>query len=168
MTQLSLIAAITNNLVIGDNNTLPWRIKDDMKHFKTITSGKTVVMGRKTFESIGRALPDRRNIVLTRDINWSHEDVEVAHNMEDIMELCLHEKEAVIIGGGELYRTFLPYCNHLHLTIIDAHIKGDATFPPFNPDDFKTQHIADIVKNDDNQYNCKILLLTKIDTSIDQ
>lgn len=126
---LSLIAAVDKNFVIGHVNALPWpRIPADMKHFRETTRGKTVVMGRKTFESIGRPLPNRRNIVLTRDPGFKAEGCEVSNSMEAVLTLAKAE-EVFIIGGGVIYKEFLPYAEKLYLTFIEGEFAGDVKFP---------------------------------------
>lgn len=127
---ISLIAALSQNHVIGDQNKLPWNLPNDLKNFREITLNKTIVMGRKTLESIGRALPKRRNIVLTRDTNFKFEGVEIINNFKEILNL--QDPEIMIIGGEEIYKLFLPYASKLYLTQVDIKIKGDAFFPEFN------------------------------------
>lgn len=128
---IALIAAISRNGQIGVNNQLPWHIKEDLQHFKSITSESTIVMGRKTFESIGRPLPNRRNIVLTRDITFKAEGVEVVHSLDEILTLSNQVSDLFIIGGGEVYTLFLPYADKLYITLVDIDIEGDTYFPEY-------------------------------------
>lgn len=128
---INMIVATSKNNQIGINNQLPWHISEDLKYFRQTTSGKTVLMGRKTFESIGRPLPNRKNIVLTRDMNFSAEGVTVIHTLEDALELCKLEAEIFIIGGGEIYSLFLPYADYLYITLVDKVINGDTDFPSY-------------------------------------
>lgn len=129
---INCIAAMSKNYQIGLNNQLPWHIPEDMKYFKELTLGKTVVMGRKTYESLGGPLPHRQNIILTRQYDYCvHPLVKVFHRLEDALHLCRHLNDVFIIGGGEIYRAFLPYTDKLYLTIVDVVIKGDVTFPNF-------------------------------------
>ena len=125
---ISLIAAIGKNRVIGKSNALPWKLPADMKHFQAMTKGKPVIMGRKTFESIGRPLPDRINIIITRDENYKAEGCIVAHSMEEALKAAENHKEAMIIGGSQIYKEFLPKANKMYLTSIDADFEGDAYF----------------------------------------
>lgn len=135
---IALIAAMDLNRGIGRGNALPWHLPDDLKRFKALTTGKTVVMGRKTFESIGRPLPKRRNAVLTRDPQWRAEGVEVAHTLEDALNL---EGDLMVIGGGEVYSLFLPYATHLNLTFVDTVVsEPDAFFPPFEREGWLESH----------------------------
>ena len=143
MQRIALIAAMDRARAIGRCNAMPWHLPDDLKRFKAITTGKTVLMGRKTFESIGRALPKRRNIVLTRDPRFRAEGVQVVRSFEDALE-----DDLMVIGGGEVYALALPIATHLHLTFVDTQIAGaDAFFPEWNPLEWrevaKEHHPAD-------------------------
>lgn len=126
-----IVAAIARNRVIGSDGDLPWHLPADLKRFKAITLGKPMIMGRKTFESIGRPLPGRRTIVVTRDPLWSTDGVETASTIERALEMAISAKpDAVIIaGGGEIYRQALPLANRLRLTWVEAEIEGDTLFP---------------------------------------
>lgn len=129
---ISLIAAMAHHRVIGKNNQLPWHLPADLKHFKTITTGKPVIMGRKTYESIGKPLPNRQNIVLTTHQEWSAEGVTTVHSWEEALLACDSASEVVVIGGAQLYQQTLAIATHLYLTFIDAEIEGDAFFPEWN------------------------------------
>lgn len=126
---IRVIAAIGNNRELGKDNGLLWRLPNDLKMFKELTMGHTVVMGRKTFESIGRPLPGRTNIVVTRNPDFSHEGVEVACSFDKAMELCYWN--CFVIGGAEVYREALPRAEKLFLTYVDAEFEADAFFPEF-------------------------------------
>jgi dihydrofolate reductase len=130
---ISLIAAMSENNVIGIDNKLPWHSPRDMQHFKNLTSGKTVVMGRKTYESIGKSLPNRRNIVLTRDPNFKVNGVETYTNIDDLLKE-IGEDEIFIIGGGTIYEQFLNLANKIYLTIFKTEIEGDTYFPSLDSD----------------------------------
>lgn len=130
---ISIIAAVASNGVIGGNNAMPWHIGEDLKRFKAITSGHPVVMGRKTFESLGRALPNRRNVVITRDPGYQAPGAEVAGSLEAALALFDPSEEVFIIGGGEIYRQALPLADRMYLTWVRADIDGDTTFPEFDP-----------------------------------
>lgn len=134
---LNMIVAVSKNNQIGIKNQLPWHIPEDLKYFRLTTSGHTVLMGRKTFESIGQPLPKRKNIVLTRDPHFTAEGVTVVHTLEEALEICKQETgDVFIIGGGEIYTLFLPYADHLYITLVDKMIEGDTDFPPYE-NDFK-------------------------------
>ncbi|WP_372759665.1 dihydrofolate reductase [Litorivivens sp.] len=135
MTCLAMIAAMSRNRVIGRDNALPWHISADLKHFKATTLGKPVVMGRKTFDSIGRPLPGRTNIVVTRQPGWHADGVRIARSTEQALQLAAEVAEAdgvaevMVIGGEQLYRSLLPHAQRLYLTQVQAEIEGDAYFP---------------------------------------
>ena len=128
---ISLVVARADNGVIGRDNALPWRIPADLAHFKRLTLGKPIVMGRRTFESIGRPLPGRLNIVLTRDPNWQAEGVTVAAGLAEV--LAGDVPEIAIIGGAQVYAEALPLATHVHLTEVHDAPEGDTWLPPFDP-----------------------------------
>ena len=133
---ISIIAAIGKNRVIGTNNSLPWKLSADLKRFRGITSGKPVIMGRKTFESIGKPLPNRINIILTRDKSYRQEGCQTATSIEEAIQLCRNASEAMIIGGEQVFTMFLPLAKRMYLTLIDADFEGHAFFPEYNSDDW--------------------------------
>jgi len=133
---ISLIAAMGRNGVIGNENSLIWKIPNDMKRFKAMTTGKTVVMGRKTFESIGRPLPNRTNIILTRDKTYKAEGCIVVHSVDEAIKKS-NSDEVMIIGGAQIYKVFLLKADRLYLTLIDAEFEGDAYFPEYKKDEWK-------------------------------
>ncbi len=126
---LSLIAAMARNRAIGIENRLPWRLPEDLQYFKRVTMGKPVIMGRKTYESIGRPLPGRTNIVITRSCEWRAEGVVVAHSVQDALSRVGDVSEVFVIGGAELYGQALPQADRLYLTEIGTDFIGDAYFP---------------------------------------
>lgn len=132
---ISLIAAIGKNNELGKGNTLLWKLPADMQFFIKKTSGHPVIMGRKTFESIGRPLPKRRNIVITRDLNYKKDGIEVVHSLEEALKLFPDKKEEIfIIGGAEIYKQVMPVAERLYITHIEAEDRGaDAFFPEIIP-----------------------------------
>ena len=132
-----LIGAMSKNRVIGKDNKLPWKIPDDLKYFKKMTKGKPVIMGRKTFDSIGKALPDRRNIVLSKNPDLKIPDVTVKNNIEDAILSCWPNEQIMIIGGSEIYAEAMPYAKVIYLTVIDEEYDGDAYFPEFEGDEWE-------------------------------
>lgn len=134
---LSVIVAIADNGVIGGGNELLWHIPDDLKRFKRITSGHSVIMGRKTFESIGKPLPNRRNIVVTRNLEFYVVGVEVASSLATALEMTKNEAEVFVIGGGEIYRQALPMASKLYITRVHAEYKGDTYFPEIDPQEWQ-------------------------------
>ncbi len=145
---LSLIAAASENNVIGKGNTLPWDLPDDLQHFRTVTKGCPVIMGRKTHESIGRVLPGRRNIVITRQ-QRSFEGCDTAASLEQAMEIAKADdpREVFVIGGEEIFRAALPQADRIYLTRVRADIEGDVHFPEFSSEEWKevsrTNHAED-------------------------
>ena len=126
---ISIIVAIAKNGVIGDKNTLLWHLREDMIHFRTITSGHPVVMGRKTYDSIGRPLPKRTNVVITRDTELQIEGCTMAHSLPEAVEMFDSSEEVFIIGGAQIYNQAMPLADRLYLTIIDKEYEGDSSFP---------------------------------------
>ncbi len=145
--EISLIVAMAENRVIGRDNDLPWRLPDDMRHFVALTRGKPIVMGRKNFESIGRALPNRQNIVMTRDTAWQAEGCTVVHDAKAALAAAGDVPEIAIIGGAEIYKAFLPIADRIELTRVRSTIEGDTLFPAFEGPDWElqqtTHHPAD-------------------------
>jgi len=128
--KIAMIAAMANNRVIGLNNKMPWHLPDDLKFFKATTQGKTVIMGRKTFESIGaKPLPNRRNLVISHNPNYDAPGAEVFTGIESALEVCSKTDEVIMMGGGQLYQQMLPKAHKLYLTLVAAEVEGDAFFP---------------------------------------
>lgn len=132
----AVIVAMGENGVIGLEGGMPWRIPADLKHFKAITMGKPIIMGRKTHESIGRALPGRTNIVITRQADYEAEGAEVADSMDAALAIAGDAEEAMIIGGAEIYRAALPIADRILITEVASAPQGDVYFPRFERDDW--------------------------------
>ena len=132
MTQLSIIVAIANNQVIGVNNTLPWHLPEDLKRFRALTTGHHIIMGRKTYESLGRLLPGRTTVIVTRNKRYQLEGALIAHSLEAAVALCKNDDEVFLIGGAELYQDGLKLANKLYITEVDLTVDGDAFFPEFD------------------------------------
>jgi dihydrofolate reductase len=126
---ITLIVAVADSGVIGRNNTLPWHLPEDLKRFKRLTLGKPIVMGRKTFESIGKPLPGRHNIVLTREANYQRDGITVVHDADAALRAAGAAGEVMIIGGSDLFRLFLPDAGRVHLTRVHGDIEGDVLWP---------------------------------------
>lgn len=137
--KLAAIVACAENRVIGKNNQLPWYLPEDLKHFKNTTMGKPIIMGRLTFESLGKPLPGRPHIVITRQPHWSYSGVQSANSLERAVELGVQQAQAlavseiVIVGGADIYRQALPLLDLLYVTEVHAKVDGDAFFPELNP-----------------------------------
>ena len=126
---ISLVVAASTNNVIGSDGGLPWHLPDDLRHFKRLTTGNPIVMGRRTFESIGRPLPNRRNIVMTRDPDYVAPGCDVVSSVREALDLLEDTDEVMIIGGGQVYRDFLPHADRIYLTRVQADVEGDTYFP---------------------------------------
>lgn len=135
--QLCLIVAMAQNRVIGINNTLPWHISADLKHFKALTMGNAMLMGRKTFESIGKPLPGRTSVIVSRDQSYHIAGCKTAHSVEDALALCQEQEKIFVIGGAEIYQLALPYVSYMYITEIQKEVIGDAYFPELNPTEWR-------------------------------
>jgi len=134
---ISLVVAVAENGVIGICGALPWHLPKDLKRFKALTSGHTTVMGRRTFESIGNPLPNRRNVVLTRNRDFRREGVRVVHTLEDALRIINEDPEIFVIGGAEVFRLALPLAERVHQTVVHAEVGGDTCFDEFDPSDWE-------------------------------
>lgn len=130
--RVSLIAAVASNGVIGREGRMPWHLPADLKRFKALTMGHAIVMGRKTFDSIGRLLPGRRTVIVTRQRGYRVEGASVVHAVEEAIEQARDDDEVFVIGGGEIYAAALPMADRLHMTELELTPQGDAHFPPFD------------------------------------
>jgi dihydrofolate reductase len=144
---ISLIVAMAEGRVIGMNNAMPWHLPADLKHFKAITSGKPVIMGRKTFESIGKALPNRHNIVISRNSSYDAPGCDVVGSLAEAINLVEHAQEICIIGGAQIFTEALPLADRLYLTFIDLTVEGDTFFPDWQAEQWtesaREQHSPD-------------------------
>ena len=152
---ISFVVAMDQNRVIGSNNDMPWHLPNDLQHFKNITTGHTIVMGRKTFDSIGRVLPNRKHIVLTRSEQSFPEEVEVVRNTDEILQYAKdHEAEEIfIIGGGELFKQMMPYVDKMYITLIEESFEGDVFFPEFDESEWELIEKEKGEKDERNPYN---------------
>lgn len=157
--KLSLIVALAKNRVIGRNNKLPWYLPNDLKYFKRVTMGKPVIMGRKTYESIGKPLPGRTNILISRQSDYQPDHVKVVNSLEAAKELaesvCLLEgqEEAMIMGGAEIYSLALDLCERMYLTEVHADVSGDAYFPEFDKSEWQEVAREDFQAQEPNPYD---------------
>ena len=130
------MAAVAENGVIGAKDALPWHLPTDMKHFKALTSGHTIIMGRRTFETLRRPLPNRRNVVLTRDRAYQARGAFVVHDFDEALSLAPEHDEVFVVGGSEIYEQAMPRAGRLYLTIVHAEFEGDTFFPKFTEADW--------------------------------
>lgn len=158
---LSLIVAMTKNHVIGKDNQMPWHLPADLAWFRQNTSGKPVIMGRKTFESIGRPLPNRINIVLSRS-PYEHEGVIWKESMQSAVDFVQeNHEEIMLIGGGELFKQYFSHADKLYLTEIQTELEGDTFFPQFNWQDWRIEFEQHRLADDKNPYDCRFLILSR-------
>lgn len=134
--EIIIIAAMASNKVIGKNNDIPWHIPEELKQFKEKTLGSTVIMGRKTFESIGFPLPERKNIILTKKSSYTQPNCITTHSVEEALALCNLEKKVFILGGADIFQQTLPITDTIYLTVLDRSVEGDTYFPVFSDKDF--------------------------------
>ncbi len=137
MPKISIIAAMGKNKEIGIDNSLPWEIKEDLIHFKKKTMGKPVIMGQKTFESVGKPFPGRTNIILSQDKNFKHQDCLIAESIDDALKKAGDVNEIMIIGGASVYPQFLPLADRMYLTLINDNFKANVFFPDFDFSEWK-------------------------------
>lgn len=157
---IKLIVAISKNRVIGDSNKLIWNIPNDLKRFKELTTGHPIVMGRKTSQSIGRPLPNRRNIIVTRDENYGVDGCEVVNSIEEA--LLLTGNDCFIIGGGEIYRQVLSITDQIYMTVVDEEFEGDTTFPELSSAWYVSKK-EDFLADGKNPYNYSFIFYEKFE-----
>ncbi len=150
-----------NNRVIGIKNKLPWDLPADLEHFRQMTKGKPIIMGQKTFESIGKPLPDRTNIILTLDENFNPLGCIVVHSIEEALETAKDFPEVMICGGVSIYRQFLPLADRMYLTLIEGDFEGDAYFPEFDWNDWKEVGRIENTPDNNNPYKYTFLTLER-------
>lgn len=164
---IALIVAAASNRAIGKNNALPWYLPNDLKYFKATTMGKPIVMGRKTYESIGKPLPGRTNIVLTTDQRYTAEGIKVVHTVDEALSVArsvafLDEaQEVVVIGGAEIYALFLPEAQRLYMTEVKAEIEGDAFFPEVDWSQWVERGREDFFAEGANPYDYSFVVYDK-------
>mgnify|MGYP002713137608 CR=1 FL=1 len=166
--RLSLIVAMAENGVIGVNNNLPWHLPNDLKYFKAVTMGKPIIMGRKTYESIGRPLPGRTNIVISRHAEAEHEGCSTVATIEEALELAENitlidgVAEAIVIGGAQIYALTLPLVERIYLTQVHAQVRGDTYFPKIDLDEWQQVGREDFIAEGDNPYDYSFVVLDRI------
>lgn len=165
MTQpcISAILAMSENRVIGKNNQLPWHLAADLIHFKTLTTGHPIIMGRKTFTSIGKPLPNRTNIILTRDCHFKAPGCVVVTTIDHALECGkeVDEKEVFVIGGAEIYHQCMPFVNKIYLTLVHTTIEGDTFFPELNQAEWKETACVKHEADEKNAYDYSFITLEK-------
>lgn len=158
---ISLIVAVSTNNVIGAGGDLPWRLSDDLKRFKAATMGKPIVMGRKTYESIGRPLPGRQNIVITRQSGFTAEGCDVVQSTAEAVEAAEGADEIMVIGGSQIYAAFLPLAERIYLTRVHTEVEGDVFFPPLKKDEWRESASENYNADALNDYACTVTTLSR-------
>jgi|SRR5690606_11992284 len=160
----SIIVAASKNNAIGKNNELLWHMPADLKFFRKTTSGHTVIMGRKTFESVGEALPKRRNIVITRQANFQADNIEVVNSLEEALAACKHEKEEVfIVGGAQIYEQAMSLTDRIYLTRINHNFQdADTFFPEINDEEWQLEEVEHHESDEKNPYDYSFYLYSKV------
>jgi len=158
---ISIIIAMGNDRVIGIKNALPWQLPADLEHFRQLTVGKPVIMGQKTFESIGKPLPGRTNIVLTLDENFNPPGCLVAHSIEEALSAAKDFPEVMICGGVSIYRQFLPLADRMYLTLIEGNFEGDAYFPEFDWNNWREVERIENQPDKENPYKYTFVTLER-------
>ena len=152
MTHLSLIVAMDENRLIGNDNQLPWHLPADLAFFKSTTMGKPIIMGRKTFDSIGRPLPGRRNIIITRNPDFSADGCEIVNDIDSALERCSDQDELMLIGGASLYEQIMTRVNNMYITQVHHTFEGDTWFPEFDLAEWKIESQQDFSAEGNNKY----------------
>jgi len=152
MNQISIVVAISENNAIGKDNQLLWHLPADLRHFKNITTGHTIIMGRKTYDSIGKPLPNRRNIIITRQKGLNIEGVEVTNSLDEALALCEKENEVFIIGGAEIYKQAVAVSHRIYLTRVHQEFEADAFFPELDNETWKEVEKVDHLPDEKNKF----------------
>ncbi len=159
---ISIIVAVAENGAIGSNNRLPWHLPDDLKRFKALSLGKPIVMGRRTFDSIGRPLPGRENIVVSRDSELAIEGAVVVHSLNEALAAAGTVPEIVVIGGAAIFRQVLPRTDTIHLTRVHARVDGDVFFPDLDPAQWREAAVEHHAADERHQYAFSFVTLQRI------
>ncbi len=159
--KISIIVAAAANNVIGRDNGMPWHLPEDLRRFKALTTGKPILMGRKTHQSIGKALPDRRNIILSRDLSFTADGCDVVASIDEALDLVAGEKELMVIGGNAVYDKLFPQTQRVYLTRIHSIIEGDTLFPELKNSDWQLVEREDFLANDQREYSFSFLVLDR-------
>ncbi len=160
--EIAIIVATDNNRLIGKDNDLPWKLSADLQYFKRVTMGKPLVMGRKTHESIGRPLPGRKNIVITKDARFTAQGCVVVNSIAAALEECADVEEVMVMGGASLYEQFLPIATKLYLTKVHADLEGDTWFPEWDERQWREVEREDHLADEKNQFDYSFVLYEKV------
>lgn len=159
---LTLIAAMSKNRIIGNNNELIWHLPADLKRFKSLTNGHHIIMGRKTYESLGRPLPNRTNIIITRQKDFQAPGCLIVHSLEEAIQKSIGDEQPFIVGGAEIYKQALPYANKIELTIVDSEYDGDSSFPEIDAKKWEIVSKENYPSDEKNKHNMSFIQYRKI------
>ena len=159
---LSIIVALSENNVVGINNQMPWHLSADLKRVKALTMGHHLIMGRKTYESIGKPLPGRTNVIITRNKNFQSEGCVIVSSLKEALEKAKADTEVFIFGGGEIFREAMPTVKKIYMTRIHHHFEGDTHFPELNPNEWKEIARHDFNADEKNNYNYSFIDLERV------
>ena len=160
--RISLIAAMAENRVIGRDNQLPWRLSADLKHFRKITTGKPIIMGRNTHDSIGRPLPDRLNIIISRDQQYQADGCVVVHSIDAALKAASEAEEVMIMGGAQLYEQMIERADRLYLTLVHAEIEGDVYFPDIDWEHWQEISAENFKSDDKNEFDYSFCVFDRL------
>lgn len=160
--KVSIVVAVAENNSIGKNNQLLWHLPNDLKHFKNITTGGTIIMGRKTFESIGKPLPNRISIVVSTQKNFDAKGAIVVSSLDVALEKCKNKDEVFIIGGGEIYKYSLPFVDCIYLTKVHQNFEGDTFFPVLNIDEWKVITEVNHLPDEHHEFSYSFIKLERV------
>ena len=159
---ISHLVALSNNFVIGVDNDLPWKLKKDLQHFSAYTQNKAIIMGRKTFESMPKALPNRTNVIITRKTDYKAKDAIVVNSLEKALKVAENDSQPFIIGGGEIYKLSIDIADRVELTRVHTSIEGDTLFPEINLEKWQEVKREKRLKDEKNEYDFSFLRYDKI------
>jgi dihydrofolate reductase len=162
---VALIVAMARNGVIGRGNAMPWHLPADLKRFRTLTLGKPILMGRRTYDAIGRALPGRDNLVMTRTRDWRAAGVTSVHSVDEALQRAAPSAELAVIGGAEVYQLTLPLASRIYLTRVLADVDGDTFFPQFSPDEWRDTECSEYAADERHAYAMKFVTLERRGTA---
>lgn len=160
--RLSLIVAMAKNRVIGANGAIPWHLPNELRLFKSVTMGHHIIMGRKTYESIGRLLPGRTTVIVTRQQDYRVEGAVIAHSLQDAVAACSDDEEIFVIGGGELYLAAMPVADRIYLTVVDAEPVGDTFMPEMAAAQWREHSSQAFAADDRHQYSYRFMVYDRI------
>jgi len=160
---ISIIVALSENNVVGVRNQLPWKLSADLKRVKALTMGHHIIMGRKTYESIGKPLPGRTNVIITRNADFKAEGCVIAKSLEHALEISKDDSEVFVFGGGEIFRDAMNLASKIYMTRVHTHLEGDTFFPEVKPFDWRIINLEEFKSDEKNEYDYSFMTLVKVE-----